>query len=142
MVLGLALLGLELAVTTDFFLLFLGLPALLVGAAVALGIAGPPWLQLLLYSILAVTGVLVVRRRLTARLARKVPDDGSATESLLGSVATLSSDLPAGGVARTEFRGSSWSVRSSKGQPIPQGTRCRVERVEGLVLWVSPESPG
>jgi membrane protein implicated in regulation of membrane protease activity len=48
----------------------------------------------------------------------------------------LLQDLPVGGEAKAEYRGVPWSARAAAGIPLRAGQRCRVERVEGLVLWV------
>ena len=31
-----------------------------------------------------------------------------------------------------------WTARSTSGQPIPTGTRVRVDKVEGVKVYVSP----
>jgi membrane protein implicated in regulation of membrane protease activity len=41
-------------------------------------------------------------------------------------------------VGKVELRGSSWSARSARAA-LARGQRCRVERVDGLTLWVRPE---
>ena len=48
-------------------------------------------------------------------------------------------DLAPGAVGKAELRGSSWSVRTGAAEALARGQRCRVERVEGIVLWVRPE---
>ena len=51
----------------------------------------------------------------------------------------LLGDLPEGGEARAELRGVPWSARATSGVALRKGQRCRVERVEGLTLWVRCE---
>ena len=137
-VLGLGLLTLEILTPGGFFVFFFGLAALVVGAAVALGAGGPAWLQWLLFSVLSIGSVFLFRRRLVAAL--KAREGGSVgVETLVGEVATLVDDLAPGSVGKAELRGTAWSVRSEEPRLLPRGQRCRVQRVEGLTLWVKAE---
>jgi len=135
---GLVLLGTELFVPLDFFVFFLGVAALGVSGAVALGAFTTTTSQLLLFSVLAVVTTLGLRAPLVVRL-RRAQDTGVGIETLIGEVATLLGPLAPGEVGKAELRGTSWSVRSEHGEPLPAGRRCRVQRVEGLVLWLRPE---
>ena len=135
---GLVLLGTELFVPLDFFVFFLGVAALGVCGAVALGAVTTTTAQLLLFSVLAVLTTLGLRGPLVARL-RRAQDTGVGIETLIGEAAILLGPLAPGQVGKAELRGTTWSVRSEHGQPLPAGHRCRVQRVEGLVLWLRPE---
>ncbi len=134
--LGLGLLGLEVLTPGGFFVLFFGLAALAVGALVGLGIAGPAWLQWLFFSLLSIGSLVLFRHRLVERLRTS----GESTMSgLVGDVAVLLDDLPPGAVGKAELRGTAWSVRHDSSATLARGRRCRVERVEGLMLYVRPE---
>ena len=135
---GLVLLGLELATPGGFFLAFFGVAAIVVGALVGAGLLEPIWLQWLLFSVLSVVSVLVFRKPLLEWMKRREPVR-PAVDSLVGETAVLTEDLPAGGVGRAELRGTTWSARGVDGGAITRGTRCRVERVDGLTLWLRPE---
>jgi len=135
---GLVLLGTELFIPLDFFVFFLGVAALGVSGTVFLGLATTLSGQLFLFSILAVVTTVGLRTPLVARL-RRAQDTGVGIETLIGEVATLTCALAPGEVGKAELRGTVWSVRSEHGEPLPAGRRCRVARVEGLVLWVRPE---
>lgn len=135
---GLLLLGTELFVPVDFFVFFLGTAALGVSAATAFGLVASSSAQLLLFSVLAVVAMFGLRAPLVARL-RRAQDMGVGVETLLGESAVLLAPLAPGGVVQAELRGTTWSVRSKHPEPLPAGRRCRVEAVEGLVLWVRPE---
>lgn len=131
---GLALLVLEMLTPGGLFALFFGLSALGVSIMAALGL-GPAWLQWLVFAALGVVLLLALRSRIEERLrGRRVPVD-----SLVGEVAIPLADLPAGGTGQAELRGTTWECRNAAGRPIARGARCRVERVEGLALWVRPE---
>lgn len=136
--LGLGLLTLEMLTPGGFFVLFFGLSALVVGAAVGCGLSSTDWFQWLLFSALSIGSVFLFRGRLVAAL--KAREGGSVgIETLVGEVATLVDDLAPGSVGKAELRGTVWSVRTEEPRPLPRGQRCRVQRVEGLTLWVKAE---
>ena len=135
---GLVLLGLEMLTPGGFFVFFFGLAALIVGGAVGFGLSGPVWFQWLLFSALAIASVAFVRSRLLAwfksREGRTV-----GVETLVGEVATLLDELEPGSVGKAELRGTAWNVRSQEAGVLLRGQRCRVQRVDGLTLWVKAE---
>lgn len=132
--LGLALLALEMLTPGGLFALFFGLSALAVSILSALEV-GPAWLQWLVFAALGVALLLVLRSRVQQRLRRRrIPVD-----SLVGEVALPLSDLAAGATGKVELRGTTWECRNAGERPIARGARCQVEKVEGLTLWVRPE---
>jgi len=138
LLLGLGLLAAEMLTPGGFFVLFFGLAALVVGAVVYVGLGGPDWFQWLLFSTLSIVSVLFLRSRVLAWFQSR---QGSTvgTETLVGEVATLHDDIAPGTVGKAELRGTSWNVRSRDAAPLRRGQRCRVQRVEGLTLWVTAE---
>ena len=71
-VIGTLLLGVELfAIDAQFFLIFLGAAAVVVGLVGMLGIDLPLWLQWLLFAVLAVVAMLTVRKQIYAKLRRQ-----------------------------------------------------------------------
>ena len=73
-VVGAALLGAELLVPSDFFLVFLGLAALAVGLVGFVGPTLPAWAQWTLFAVLAVVSLVGFRRRVRARFAQTGSD--------------------------------------------------------------------
>lgn len=136
MLVGLGLLGLEILTPGGFFVLFFGLAALAVGVLVGLGIGGPAWFQLLLFSGVAAVTLVLFRGRLVGRLGAA---NGQGVAELVGDVAVLLDDLPPGTVGKAELRGTAWSVRHDGPDVLARGRRCRVVRVDGLMLHVRPE---
>jgi inner membrane protein len=132
---GLGLLFVELATPGSFVAFFFGLAGIVVGALAALGWAGPGWFQWLLFSGLAVLMLALLRGPLHARL--NLAGSAKAVDSLVGEGGVILDDVPEGGVGKVEVRGSSWSARGA--QALSKGQRCRVDRVDGLTLWVRPE---
>jgi membrane protein implicated in regulation of membrane protease activity len=60
-------------------------------------------------------------------------------DSLVGEIAVASTAMTAGGVGQAQLRGSSWNARNASQTAVAAGARCRVTRVEGLVIWLEPE---
>ncbi len=131
---GLGLLAVEAATPGGFVALFFGIGAIVVGLLVAAGLADAAWLQWLLFSGLSVVSLALLRRPLKARL--QLEGSAADVDSLVGEEAVLLEDLAVGSVGKVELRGSSWSARAAGAGPLPRGYRGRVERVEGLTLWV------
>ena len=133
MVLGLALAIAEAQIPTNFFLLAFGVGGLVVGALVGLGWGGPPWLQWLAFTVTSVLAVLVFKRTLTRSDVTHTVDD------LRRESAVVTEDIAAGGIGRAELRGATWGARAVDGVALARGTRCRVDRVDGLTLGLRAE---
>jgi len=134
MLLGLALLVVEAATQGGLFALFFGLSALVVGILTAVGLGGPLWAQWALFTAVAVLCLVALRGPLKARL--NVDGAHKPVDQLQGEAALALEDVPAGGAGKVELRGASWNARNATGTAIAKGARCRVERVDGLTLWV------
>lgn len=133
---GLALMVLELATPSGFFILFFGLGALTVGALQRFGVVEAGWLQWLLFTALSLGYLLIFREKLQARFQAPPPLD---VDSLVGVLAVPQGAIEPGGVGRVEVRGSTWSARNVATVPIYTGQRCTVVTVDGLLLGVRPE---
>ena len=59
--LGLILIALELAASGGFYIIFFGVAAVVVAALSLLGLGGPTWVELLLFSVLSVVSLLFFR---------------------------------------------------------------------------------
>ena len=138
MLLGLVLLGIEMVTPGGFYILFFGLAALIVGSLTVLGIAQPEWLQWLLFSGLAILSLLVFRGPLSAWL-KKQDNDLPSVDSLAGESAIPLEDLAASGTGKAELRGTIWTAHNAGPSSLMKGQRCKVERVEGLTIWISAE---
>jgi membrane protein implicated in regulation of membrane protease activity len=137
LVLGLLLVLAELASAGGFYIIFFGVAALVVGVLAGLGIAGPLWIQLLLFSVLSVATLLLFRGRL---LEWMQPDpQRPEVDALVGAIGLATEDLAPGVVGRVEVRGATWSARNTAPGAVVRGTRIRVVRVDGLTLDVEPE---
>jgi membrane protein implicated in regulation of membrane protease activity len=137
LVIGLVLVMAELATAGGFFVIFFGFAALIVGALAGFGVGGPMWTQLLTFSLLSVVLLLLFR----TRLLKRVQHDPQAPEvdSLIGEIGQLEGAIAPGQIGRIEVRGAAWSARNATTSEIPRGARCRIVRVNGLMLEVEPE---
>jgi hypothetical protein len=136
---GLALLALELVTPGGFYVMFFGAAAVVVGALVGAGVGGPAWVQWLLFSVFSVVSLLLFRGRLLA-LTRTATTD-RAVDALEGEVAVPLEDIAPGAVGQAELRGTAWAAHNGEARPLTKGQRCRVARVEGLTLWIRAEEP-
>jgi membrane protein implicated in regulation of membrane protease activity len=135
--LGLILVALEMAASGGFYVIFFGIAALAIGALHLFNLAGPIWLQLLLFSGLSIASLLIFR----SPLLRMLKLDGAPdnVDSMVGETATPLDDIAPGGVGRAELRGSAWSARNASSVTLTRGQRCRVVRVERLMIFLEPE---
>jgi membrane protein implicated in regulation of membrane protease activity len=133
---GLALMVLELATPSGFFIMFFGLGALSVGVLQRVGLIEAGWLQWLLFTLLSLGYLVVFREKLQARFQAPPPPD---VDSLVGVLAVPQGAIGPGEVGRVEVRGSTWSARNIGAVPIYTGQRCTVVTVDGLLLGVRPE---
>jgi inner membrane protein len=130
--LGFVLLLFELLTPGGFYIFFFGVGAVLVGILAALGIAGPLWVQCLLFAIVSCFGLFIFRRPLQNRLSVKAHD----VDSIVGETAVAAEPIPVAGIGKAELRGTSWAARNAGTDVIAAGQRCRVERIEGLMLYI------
>ena len=137
LILGAVLLGAELfAVDAQFYLVFLGVSAAIVGLAGLFGIVTPEWVQWLAFAALSLFFFFTFRQTLYQKIrggGEEYPD------SLSGDSITVSEDLPAGAEGRSEYRGTLWTVRNVGDSAIAAGSRAKVVEVDGLTLKVSAE---
>jgi membrane protein implicated in regulation of membrane protease activity len=90
--------------------------------------------QVLLFIAVSIVSLLIFRKPLKERFAHMVPT--GKVDSLVGEFALAMEDIPAGGLGKVELRGSTWNAHNEGQQAVARSARCRVERVEGLTLFV------
>jgi membrane protein implicated in regulation of membrane protease activity len=135
MILGAVLLGAELfAIDAQFYLVFIGVSAALVGLLGLFGIALPEWGQWLLFAGLSLLFFFSFRRTIYLKLRGGGED---YPESMSGESIQITADLAPGAETRTQYRGSNWTVRNIGGEMISAGSRVEVVKVEGLTLHVA-----
>jgi membrane protein implicated in regulation of membrane protease activity len=117
--------------------MFFGVGARAAGLVVAIVEIAPAW-QWLLFTAVSVTTLLAFRRPLVdymrAGAATRAPVDALTSE-----IALAAEDIAPQAVGQAELRGSAWSARNTGTVLIAKGQRCRIDRVDGLVLWIRAE---
>jgi membrane protein implicated in regulation of membrane protease activity len=137
MLLGFALLAVEMFTPGLFYFFFFGAGAIVVGTLVGVGVDASVSLQWLLFSIFSVATLLLFRQKLVALLESKNTNVRTGDlDSLVGEVVTLTDNLAPNAIGKAEGRGSSWTVVNGSSEPLSKGQRCRVYLMEGLTLWV------
>jgi len=137
LVLGLALVALEIAAAGGFYVIFFGIAALAIAGLHVLDWAGPVWVQLVLFSAISIVSLLVFRGPLMTWMQLDGP--GRDVDSLVGDIAVPLEDIPPGTVGRAELRGTVWSARNQDSAAIVRGQRCTVVGVDRLMILLKPE---
>ena len=137
MILGAVLLGAELfAVDAQFYLVFLGVSAAIVGLATLFGVTLPEWGQWLSFAIVSLIFFFTFR----AALYNKLRSGGQGYEQrYAGEVVKVTEEIAPGGRGRAEYRGSDWNVENVGESAITAGGDARVVAVDGLTLRVEAE---
>ncbi len=135
LVLAAALLAFELfVIDAQFYLVFLGVSAALVGL---LGLADGnmlAWQQWLAFAGLSIAIMLAFRDRVYQLVRKRT---GHVEERLtLGDHVVIPVRLEPGQSCRAEYRGSSWTARNVDQQAIDAGKEAVIAHVEGLTLHV------
>jgi membrane protein implicated in regulation of membrane protease activity len=131
---GTVLLGLELlAVDAQFYLVFAGLAAIVVGLLGLFGLDLPVVIQWMSFAVLAVAAMFTLRRPIYARLMNK-PFANVDTD--IDRHVVLTQELPPGKTCRIEYRGSGWTAINVGEQAIPPGGTARIDSIDGVTLHV------
>jgi hypothetical protein len=138
MVLGIGLLGVEMfVIDAQFYLVFIGLSAAVVGLLGLVGVDMPQWAQWLAFGVLAIVAMVGFRKRVYALVRGNA---GHVEERLtLGDHVVIPSRLEPGQSGRVEYRGSNWSARNAGEQAIEAGREAVITQVDGLTLHVKAE---
>ena len=137
MILGAVFMGMEMfAVDAQFYLIFLGFSALLVGALGLVGIAIPEWGQWIAFAAFALISMFTFRKSLYEKIRQKAP---GFRDPLEGESVTVTESLAPGDNGRTIHRGTEWSIRNIGENTIDGGAKARVLGTEGTVLQISAD---
>jgi membrane protein implicated in regulation of membrane protease activity len=133
-ILGVALLGVELlALDAQFYLVFAGLAALLVGLLGFLGIDMPVTVQWLVFAVLAVAAMFTLRRQIYSKLMSKPL---GTVSSDVDQQVVVAQELAPGKSCRIEYRGTGWTALNVGERAIAAGGTARIESIDGLTLRV------
>ena len=119
--LGIAFFGLEVFLATDFYLVFLGVAALIVGLLNLFGISMAGWIEWLLFSVIAIISLVVYRQRFKQMLSTP---DRAVAKGVVGERASLVDAIAVGSRGKVELRGSSWQAENIGTEDLSAGDSC------------------
>jgi membrane protein implicated in regulation of membrane protease activity len=132
---GFALLIVEVVIPGGIIWLFFGVSAIVVGGLVALGVGGPLWVQVLLFSAMSVVSLLTLRGPILRRMNLR-GDGDDPVDSLAGKEAIVLEDIAPMAEGKVELRGTPWTAHNVGENPLIAGHKCIVDRNDGLKLYV------
>lgn len=133
-ILGTLLLCAELfAIDAQFYLVFIGIGALVVGLIGAVGVDLPGWAQWILFAALSVASMFTVREQLYQKVRGRA---GGLPPTAAGDRITVGEDVAPGQSCRTEYRGTLWTATNVGQAAIPSGATAVIDEIEGLSLKI------
>jgi len=132
MIFGALLLGSELLIVdAGFYLVFIGMAAALTGLVEMAGAGLEPWLQWVVFSIIALMMMIMFRKKLYAKLR----GSGVGYEiGPAGEIVTVEQELQPGDSGRLAYRGTEWTVVNNSDEVLEQGQHVQISSVVGLTL--------
>ena len=100
-------------------------------------VGGAVWMQALTFLVVSAAALTALRPLVRKYLTPKLT--ATNVDSIIGSVGIVTSDidnLTAAG--QVKLNGMEWSARSTSGESIETGTKIRVDKIEGVKVFVSP----
>lgn len=130
--------GVAEVVTTAFYALFIVIGAL--AAALAAQLGAPLPVQVIVFAVVSVLGVVAARPSLMSYLEkRRAPELLSGAEGMIGQEAPVIDDI--GGPhqpGHVRVAGESWPAISEDGSAVPAGTVVKVVGIRQATLIVNP----
>ena len=98
---------------------------------------GPVWLQTLLFLVVSAGLLLALRPLAKKYLSPKLT--ATNVDSVVGSTGLVTAAIDnVSAAGQVKLGAMEWTARSTSGQPIPVGTRVKVDKIEGVKVYVSP----
>ena len=111
-----------------------------VSALVALLVAllgGPGWLQGTLFLVISAVLLALLRPLVKRYVSPRIT--ATNVDSVIGSTGLVTTAIDnVSAVGQVKLGAMEWTARSTSGQLIPVGTRVRVDKIEGVKVYVSP----
>lgn len=121
------------AIEAQFYLVFAGLSAVLVGLLGLTPVDLPSWGQWAVFGLLSLVSMFSLRKTLHEKIHGNTP---GYRVGLAGETLTIETPIDAGKSGRVSFRGTDWTVVNEGITSINSGERVQIERSEGLTLYV------
>lgn len=133
----LILFGVAEAVTVGLTSLWFALGAL--GALICSMLGGAVWLQIVIFLAVSALALALVRPLTQKLLAPRYAPTNA--DRVIGDAAVVTQTIDnLQGMGQVNIAGQIWTARSDSGEVIGQGTQVRVLRIEGVKVYVAPES--
>ena len=107
------------------------------GALFVAWLGGAPWVQVVTFLVVSCASLASLRPLANKYIKPKIT--ATNADRLIGTVAVITGDVDnLAAKGEVILDGIPWSARSTSGEPIPAGTTVRVDRMEGVRVYVSP----
>ena len=98
---------------------------------------GPVWLQVTLF--LLVSGVLLVTLWPLTKKYLNPKVTSTNIDSVIGSTGLVTTPIDnVSATGQVKLGAMEWTARSTSGAPIPEGTMVKVDKIEGVKVFVTP----
>ena len=94
--------------------------------------------QLVVFALASLAGLIALRPLMRRRVAAKAGDDVTDVDALVGRTAVVTQAVPAGGEGRALLGDTSWIARCDAGVALSSGQHARVAAVDGTRLVLEP----
>jgi inner membrane protein len=131
--LGLFLLLAEIMTAGGFYLLFVGIAGLIVGAVSVW--VHPAWIQIALFAVLSAVFIATLRKPLVDRVRKTTRQ--ADTPEFIGESARAVEPIAAGKDGKIELRGTIWLARNSGAADLPENAACTIVAREGIKMVVT-----
>jgi inner membrane protein len=129
---GILLLLAEAATPGGFYLLFIGIAALIVGALNPL--IGTPWIEFSVFAALSALLIIFLRHPLVEKVRRATPH--ADVREFIGESARVIEAIPSGKEGKVEVRGSVWRARNDGQKDLSANDMCTITAREGIVFII------
>lgn len=126
-IVGLTLIVIE-VFTATFFLVFFGVSAFVVAGLSLIGLSHPAW-QIIAFALIAIAGVVLLRKKLVSTLTAKKGLPGDEMQSIV-----LTEDVPAGGSTNIMYQGTTWTALNGTDTPFKKGDKALIARMDGVKI--------
>jgi len=97
---------------------------------------GAIWIQALTFLVVSAAALTALRPLVRKYLTPKLT--ATNVDSIIGSVGIVTAPIDnIGAAGQVKLNGMEWSARSSSGESIEAGTKVRVDKIEGVKVFVS-----
>ena len=108
------------------------------GALLAASLHAPLWVQITIFLALSATLLACLRPFVKKFIQPKIV--ATNADSVIGTAGFVTEDIDnLSARGQVKLGGMFWSARSTSGDPICKDTKIKVDRIEGVKVFVSPE---